>query len=121
MVEWWNTLKKIDLSKYYEKNKKIIHDFAGECAEDCYNKDDIDIYDEEEAYESSYDFIHCPPGEVYCMEEGFCAAQCGKNVDRDYFSNPIWKDQKVKNNKVSIFSRSFFLFAINYQVWELGL
>ena len=96
MVEWWNTLKKIDLSKYYEKNKKITHDFAGECAEDCYNKDDIDIYDEEEAYESSYDFIHCPPGEVYCMEEGFCAAQCGKNVDRDYFSDPIWKDQKVK-------------------------
>ena len=76
------------------KNIEIIHDFAGECAEDCYNKDDID--DEEEEYESSYDFIHCPPGEVYCMEEGFCAAQCGKNVDRDYFSDPIWKDQKVK-------------------------
>ena len=77
------------------KNIKIIHDFAGECAEDCYNEDDIDFSDEEE-YESSYDFIHCPPGEVYCMEEGFCAAQCGKNVDRDYFSDPIWKDQKVK-------------------------
>ena len=90
------------------KNIKIIHDFAGECAEDCYNKDDIDIYDEEEAYESSYDFIHCPPGEVYCMEEGFCAAQCGKNVDRDYFSDPIWKDQKVKKQQIKYFFQGQF-------------
>ena len=83
----------------FKSPKKIrssfILNFTGECAEDCYNEDDIDFYDEEGEYESSYDFIHCPPGEVYCMEEGFCAAQCGKNVDR---SDPIWKDQKVKNN-----------------------
>ena len=37
------------------------------------------------------------------MEEGFCAAQCGKNVVRDYFSDPIWKDQKVKKQQIKSF------------------
>ena len=28
------------------------------------------------------------------MEEGFCAAECGKNVEKDYFSDPIWEDEE---------------------------
>ena len=42
------------------------------------------------------------------MEEGFCAAQCGKNVDRDYFSDPIWKDQKVKKQQIKYFFQGQF-------------